>query len=172
SASAAASSAHHAEILRLLQTQARRGETRVLHGRRRHFRRGGRRAGQETLPGRQDRREFRRDGRYQIQEQSADPGAANGTGFMKRERGFAILLLFVMAAAIAITLYKELPRVAFEAQRDKEQLLIERGEQYSRSIQLYVRKWKKYPATIEELESTNQIRFLRTRYNDPMTGKS
>ena len=71
---------------------------------------------------------------------------------MKQQRGFAMLLVFVMAAAVAITLYKELPRVGFEAQRDKEQLLIERGEQYSRAIQLYVRKLKKYPATIEELE--------------------
>src|SRR6266446_4940016 len=89
----------------------------------------------------------------------------------ERERGFALLLIFVMAATVAITLYRELPRVAFEAQRNKEELLIERGEQYSRAIQLYVRKWKKYPATIEDLEQTNQIRFLRKRYNDPMTGK-
>src|SRR5882672_5706199 len=88
------------------------------------------------------------------------------------QRGFAMLLVFVLAAAVAITLYKELPRVGFEAQRDKEQLLIERGEQYSRAIQLYVRKLKKYPATIEDLEQTNQIRFLRKRYIDPMTGKS
>src|SRR6266852_5542852 len=91
---------------------------------------------------------------------------------MKRERGFAMLLVFVMAAAVAIMLYNELPRVAFEAQRNKEELLIQRGEQYSRAIQLYVRKFKKYPATIEDLEQTNQIRFLRKRYNDPMTGKS
>src|SRR5258707_11790155 len=90
----------------------------------------------------------------------------------ERERGFAMLLVFMMAAAVAITLYKEVPRVAFEAQRNKEGLLIERGEQYSRAIQLYVRKWKKYPGTIEDLEQTNQIRFLRKRYNDPMTGKS
>jgi hypothetical protein len=89
-----------------------------------------------------------------------------------RERGFAMLLVFVMAAAVAIMLYRELPRVAFEAQRNKEAMLIERGEQYSRAIQLYVRKWKKYPATMEDLENTNQIRFLRRRYNDPMTGKS
>src|SRR5262245_57317857 len=88
------------------------------------------------------------------------------------ERGFAMLLVFVMAATVAIMLYRELPRVAFEAQRNKEQLLIERGEQYSRAIQLYVRKWKKYPATIEDLESTNQVRFLRKRYIDPMSGKS
>src|SRR5690242_8242691 len=88
------------------------------------------------------------------------------------QHGFAMLLVFVMAAAVAIMLYKELPRVAFEAQRNKEELLIERGEQYQRAIQLYVRKWKKYPQTIEELENTNQIRFLRKRYDDPMTGKS
>jgi hypothetical protein len=91
---------------------------------------------------------------------------------MKQQRGFALLLVFVMAAAIAITLYMELPRVAFEAQRNKEALLIERGEQYQRAIQLYFRKFKKYPAKIEDLEETNQIRFLRKRYIDPMTGKS
>src|SRR5437762_7680715 len=89
----------------------------------------------------------------------------------ERQKGFAMLLVFVMAATVAIMLYKELPRVAFEAQRNKEQLLIERGEQYSRAIQLYVRKWKKYPATIDDLESTNQLRFLRKRYIDPMSGK-
>jgi hypothetical protein len=89
-----------------------------------------------------------------------------------QQGGFAMLLVFVMAAAVAIMLYRELPRIAFEAQRNKEQLLIERGEQYSRAIQLYVRKWKKYPATIDDLESTNQVRFLRKRYVDPMSGKS
>jgi hypothetical protein len=91
---------------------------------------------------------------------------------MKQERGFALLLVFVLAAAIALMLYKELPRVAFEAQRNKEALLIERGEQYQRAIQLYFRKFKKYPVKIEDLESTNQLRFLRKRYDDPMTGKS
>ena len=89
-----------------------------------------------------------------------------------QQGGFAMLLVFVMAATVAIMLYRELPRIAFEAQRNKEQLLIERGEQYSRAIQLYVRKWKKYPATIDDLESTNQVRFLRKRYIDPMSGKS
>jgi hypothetical protein len=82
-----------------------------------------------------------------------------------------MLLVFLMAAMIAIALYKELPRVAFEAQRTKEQLLMERGQQYTRAIQLFVRKMSRYPATIEELESTNNIRFLRKRYVDPMTGK-
>lgn len=88
------------------------------------------------------------------------------------ENGFAMLLVFVMAAGIAIALYLELPRVAFESQRNEEELLIQRGEQYKRAIQLYFRKFKKYPARIEDLENTNNIRFLRKRYIDPMTGKS
>ena len=88
-----------------------------------------------------------------------------------RESGYAMLLVFLMAAIIAIALYNELPRVAFEAQRNREELLIERGEQYKRAIQLFVRKVGRYPATIEELESLNNLRFLRKRYIDPMTGK-
>ena len=87
------------------------------------------------------------------------------------ESGYAMLLVFLMAAIIAMALYNELPRVAFEAQRTREQLLIERGEQYKRAIQLFVRKVGRYPATIEELESLNNLRFLRKRYIDPMTGK-
>jgi hypothetical protein len=88
-----------------------------------------------------------------------------------RESGYAMLLVFLMAAMIAIALYNELPRVAFEAQRTREQLLIERGEQYKRAIQVFVRKMNRYPASIEELENTNNFRFLRKRYIDPMTGK-
>jgi hypothetical protein len=90
----------------------------------------------------------------------------------EQERGFALLLVFVLAAAIALMLYKELPRVAFEAQRNKEDLLIQRGESYQRAIQLFYRKFKKYPAKMEDLDNTNQVRFLRKHYDDPMTGKS
>ena len=88
------------------------------------------------------------------------------------EEGFVLLLIFAMAAAVALMLYMELPRVSFEAQRNREQLLIERGEQYKRAIQLYFRKFKTYPASIEQLENTNNVRFLRRRYADPLTGKN
>ena len=87
------------------------------------------------------------------------------------ERGFALLMVFLMAAVVAMFLYMQLPRVAFESERDKEQLLIDRGEQYKRAIQLYVNAWKKYPQRIEDLENTNNKRYLRRRYIDPMTGK-
>ena len=87
-------------------------------------------------------------------------------------RGFAALLLvFAMAASMAVMLYLEMPRVMFEGQREKEEQLIQRGEQYKRAIQIFVRKNKRYPATIEELEKFQDTRFLRRRYKDPLTGK-
>lgn len=86
------------------------------------------------------------------------------------QRGYALLLVFAMAAAVAVMLYLEMPRVAFEHQRNKEGLLVERGEEYVRAIELFVRKNGKYPQTVEELESFQNLRYLRRRYKDPMTG--
>jgi type II secretory pathway pseudopilin PulG len=93
---------------------------------------------------------------------------------MKRrhnQAGFALLLVYVMAAAIAITMYIEVPRMAFESQRAKEQLAIDRGLQYERAIQLFYRKYHTYPQTLDDLETTRNVRFLRHRYLDPLTGK-
>jgi integrin beta 8 len=81
------------------------------------------------------------------------------------------LLVFLMASIVAIMLYMELPRAAMQAQRDKEEMLIDRGEQYKRAIQLFVNKARRYPAEIKDLENFNNQRFLRQRYADPMTGK-
>ncbi len=89
----------------------------------------------------------------------------------RRESGFALLLVFVMAAAIAITLYIEVPRIAFESQRAREQMAIDRGLQYQRAIQLFYRKYRLYPQNLDDLETTRNIRFLRHRYKDPLTGK-
>jgi hypothetical protein len=89
----------------------------------------------------------------------------------RSESGFAMLLVFLMAAVIAISLYMEVPRVAFESQRQKEQMLVDRGEQYKRAIKVFFNTNKRWPAKIEDLENTNGRRYLRKRYIDPMTGK-
>ena len=47
------------------------------------------------------------------------------------ERGSALLIVFVFAAAVAIMLYMEMPVAVFEAQREKEQLLIDLGNEYA-----------------------------------------
>jgi hypothetical protein len=88
------------------------------------------------------------------------------------ERGSALLIVFVFAAIIAIMLYREMPIAAFEARRQKEQTLIDRGHEYQRAVQLYYRKFRgQYPANINVLENSNNLRFLRRRYTDPFTGK-
>jgi hypothetical protein len=89
----------------------------------------------------------------------------------RQERGFALLVIFLIAAAVAFTMYRELPRAAFESARDKEQLLMDRGNQYKRAIQVYYAVNKRYPAELKDLENTNDKRFLRRRYKDPMTGE-
>jgi hypothetical protein len=88
------------------------------------------------------------------------------------ERGSALMIVFVLAAMVAIMLYKEMPVAAFEARRNKEELLVERGEEYKHAVKLYVRKLKTFPPSIEALETTNRMRFLRHKFDDPMTGKS
>jgi hypothetical protein len=87
------------------------------------------------------------------------------------ESGFAMLLVFLMASVVAIMLFMEIPRVAMDAQRQKEQLLIMRGEQYKRAILVFFKDNKRWPTKIEELESLNNKRYLRKRFIDPMTGK-
>ena len=62
------------------------------------------------------------------------------------------MIIFLMAATIALMLYRQMPRVAFESERDKEQLLIDRGEQYKRAIQLYVNANRRFPSSIADLE--------------------
>ena len=87
------------------------------------------------------------------------------------EGGYALLMIFLMAAIIALMLYQQLPRVAFESEREKEQLLIDRGEQYTRAIQLYyLANNRQYPTSIDDLEKREK-RFLRRRFVDPFTGK-
>src|SRR5580693_164944 len=88
------------------------------------------------------------------------------------ESGYVLLFVFAMAAIVAVTLYMQVPRVAFEAQRDKEELLMDRGHEYIRAIALFVHKFNRFPASMDELENTNNLRFLRRRFPDPMTGKT
>jgi len=88
-----------------------------------------------------------------------------------RQRGSALLIVFVFAAIVGILLYREMPVVVFEAHRQKEELLIDRGNEYKHAIRLYVRKVGTFPPSIEALENTNRMRFLRHKFDDPFTGK-
>ena len=82
-----------------------------------------------------------------------------------------MLLLLLTVALMIIATAVIVPSITFEIKRDREEEMIHRGVQYSRAIRAYYKKFGRYPAKIEDLENTNQQRFLRKRYKDPLTGK-
>jgi type II secretory pathway pseudopilin PulG len=87
------------------------------------------------------------------------------------ESGYVLLAVLFLVALILIGLAVAAPRVAQNLQRDKENELYHRGMQYARAIRLYYRKTGNYPTDLSQLENTNNIRFLRKRYVDPITGQ-
>ena len=84
-----------------------------------------------------------------------------------QERGYVLLTLIFFVAVLAISLATILPSIKQEIIRDREEEMIHRGAQYTRAIRLYFKKNGHYPAKVEDLENTNNLRFLRKRYKDP-----
>jgi type II secretory pathway pseudopilin PulG len=87
------------------------------------------------------------------------------------EQGFMLVGLIVAIFLILLALSVAAPKVAEGLRREREVETVRRGNQYVRAIRLYYLKTNTYPATLDALEKTNNIRFLRQRYIDPMTGK-
>jgi type II secretory pathway pseudopilin PulG len=87
------------------------------------------------------------------------------------ESGYILLAVIFMMLLLLIALAVAAPRIAASIQRDHEAELVHRGEQYKHAIKLYYKKFGRYPNSIDQLVSTNKMRFLRKRYLDPMTGK-
>ncbi|QMV18222.1 type II secretion system protein [Granulicella sp. 5B5] len=102
----------------------------------------------------------------EIQSEAGERATANG------EAGYMLLAVVVLIALVMIALAVAAPMVAADLQRDKELESQRRAEQYVRAIQLYYRRSHSYPPSIKALENTNNIRYLRHQYVDPLTGKA
>src|SRR5438067_3846373 len=89
----------------------------------------------------------------------------------RSERGYILLILMLSVALLTLAALSWVEKVDFQIKRDREEELIHRGVQYSRAVRRYFKKFGRYPTRIEELENTNNMRFLRKRYKDPVTGK-
>jgi type II secretory pathway pseudopilin PulG len=83
-----------------------------------------------------------------------------------------LVWVILLAALMLIALAAAAPVVAKDLQRDKEVESAHRANEYVRAIRLYYRKFKTYPASMDALQNTNNVRFLRKQYVDPLTGKS
>lgn len=83
-----------------------------------------------------------------------------------------LLSVMLLVTVMLIALAAEAPRIAQQIKRSKEEELVHRGTQYAIAIKKYFHKTGGYPTSLEQLENTNHVRFLRKKYTDPMTGEA
>lgn len=87
------------------------------------------------------------------------------------EEGFVLVAVIFLLAIFVLALSVAVPRMRASIELDRERETMQRGKQYARAIKLYYKKFSAYPPSIDALVKTNNVRFLRKRYTDPMTGK-
>jgi type II secretory pathway pseudopilin PulG len=83
-----------------------------------------------------------------------------------------LLGLIVAIAIILLVMGVAASKVTLSLHREREVESARRANQYVRAIRVYYRKFGHYPGSIQQLENTNKIRFLRQDYIDPLTGKN
>ena len=87
----------------------------------------------------------------------------------RRDSGAMLLAVLFMMAMMVLVAMAMAPSLVQQIKRDREEEMIHRGTEYARAIRKYYRKFGRYPANLEQLDNTNQLRFLRRRFKDPLT---
>lgn len=87
------------------------------------------------------------------------------------EEGYILIWVMFLLVVFTIGLSVAVPRMISEIQLDRERETMNRGKQYIRAVQLYYRKFHAYPPNVDALVKTQEIRYLRRKYLDPVTGK-
>jgi type II secretory pathway pseudopilin PulG len=90
------------------------------------------------------------------------------TRLQNPQRGYMLITLMLALALITIAMLTVLPEIGQQIRRDREEEMRHRGTAYMRAIQHFYKKFGRYPTRVEELENTNNLRFLRKRYKDPI----
>src|SRR5271163_148370 len=85
----------------------------------------------------------------------------------KDESGYVLITILLAVSLMSIAAFAVLPDLIFELKRDQEQEMIHRGVQYTRAIRAYYKKLGRYPTKLEDLDNTNNLRYLRKHYKDP-----
>ncbi len=87
------------------------------------------------------------------------------------DSGYILLTLLLAMALLAIAAGAIVSEISFDIKRDREEEMVHRGTQYSRAIRAYFKKFGRYPIKLEDLDNTQNIRFLRKHYKDPLNCK-
>jgi type II secretory pathway pseudopilin PulG len=85
-----------------------------------------------------------------------------------RERGYILLTMMLAVALLMIAATAAITPIVFEIKREREEEMIHRGVQYTRAIRAYYKKFGRYPTRLEDLDNTNNLRYLRKHYKDPL----
>ena len=83
------------------------------------------------------------------------------------DHGYAMAALLVGLAVMAVLMSAAVPAWRTLAQREREEELVFRGEQYARAVMLFQRKFG--GSLPPKLDVLLEQRFLRRKYRDPMT---
>ena len=89
------------------------------------------------------------------------------------EEGYILLTLLLVVALMAVgVMFGIIIPMKYESQREQETEMIHRGVQYSRAIRNYYKKFSRYPTKLDDLDNTNNMRYLRKHYKDPLNCKN
>jgi type II secretory pathway pseudopilin PulG len=89
------------------------------------------------------------------------------------QKGYVLLGLMLAMTLMLIAMAAAAPRIAQVIKRQREEDLVHIGKDYATAVKRFVHKnGGRYPNSIEQLENTNQVRFLRKQYKDPTTGEN
>jgi len=105
------------------------------------------------------------------------PPIRNPQSEIRNHSGFTYIALLAAITIIGITLGSAAKSWQNVSQRDKEEELLFRGNQYRRAIESYYNAQgrHRFPSSIDELLLDNRTaagkRHLRQRFKDPMTGE-
>ena len=90
--------------------------------------------------------------------------------FIANQKGFSLAMVVVATTILLVGLSEAVISWQKAMQREREEELIFRGKQYMRAIELWQRKFPgTYPTTLDALINTNNMRFLRKKWKDPIT---
>jgi type II secretory pathway pseudopilin PulG len=89
---------------------------------------------------------------------------------LKNEKGYTLAVVVVFTSVLLVGLSEAMINWQKAMQREREEELIFRGKQFIRAIDLWQRKFPNtWPTTIDALLNTNNVRFLRKKWKDPIT---
>jgi len=92
---------------------------------------------------------------------------------IENQKGYTLAVVVVFTSVLLVGLSEAMINWQKAMQREREEELIFRGKQFIRAIDLWQRKFPNtWPTTIDALLNTNNTRFLRKRWKDPITNST